>query len=125
MMSNKYEIFSLVVSSIICSCANGSLIQVVRKHQYIYLIWLLPMAVGYTFAAIGALLYALEPRYWSGLAQHGSYPLIVIGLIAGLLLIYGWMRFWLTFLVLVQKEEVQPPTPVIVEREIWPPPPTM
>jgi hypothetical protein len=83
------------------------------------------MAMGYTFSAVGAVLYALEPRHWLRLAQHGSYPLIIMGFMAGLLLIYSWIRLWFTFLVPVKANNLQTPHPAKVEDGVWPPPPTV
>ena len=124
-VSNNYTSFSLVVSLIICISANCTLVQVIRRRSYTQLNWLVPIAAGYTFAVVGGLLYACNPRYWFNLARSGSSPLLDVGIIAGLLMAYGWICFAATFFRHQQREDA-PPMLVSggAEQGVWPPPPT-
>ena len=97
---------------------------VIRKQQKLQLFWLIPMVAGYTLATTATLLYASSPRYWYGLGQHGSYPLIGMGYVAGLLMMYGWIRFVAIFLAkLSNMIPVLPQLTREAQPGVWPPPP--
>ena len=124
-ISKDYTLFSLLVLVTICMCIYVTLAQVVRRRQNIHLRWIIPMAVGYTLSAIMALLYALDPRYWGSLAHAGSYPLLIIGVISGLLMVYGWVRFAMIFFSSNTASKILRPLSVGVDahKGVWPPPP--
>lgn len=125
-ISSQYASFSLLVSIAVCACICIILAQVIRKHQYAHLSWLIPMAIGHTSSATIAFLYALNPRYWYHLARTGSYPLLIIGVVAGLLMVYGWVRFAMTFLGDDGASASLPPSTAAEESQegTWPPPPS-
>ncbi len=125
-VSNAYQLFSLIVPVSICVCIYTILAKVIQKRQHIHLNWLIPMVIGYTLATTITLLYTATPRYWSQLARAGDYPLLIIGVIAGLLMIYGWVRFVLIFFGSDQREETLPVSSVLVDAQkgVWPPPPS-
>jgi len=125
-VSNAYQLFGLIVSVSICVCIYTILAKVIQKRQHIHLNWLIPMVTGYTLATTITLLYTATPRYWSQLARAGDYPLLIVGFIAGLLMIYGWVRFASIFFRLDQLKGSPPLSHDTVDTKtgVWPPPPT-
>jgi general stress protein CsbA len=130
-LNNDYTAFLILVSVVAATCLDSILISAIKKKHYFHFSWLIPLALGYTSSVIISILYDFNPKYWSSLARAGSYPLIVAGLFTGLLMIYGWIRFAVTFYNSDQpgppltslKSDKYPLNAVGIKDSVWPPPP--
>lgn len=133
-LSSSTTLFMLLVSVVISVCINIILIQAVKKRQYVHLSWIIPLASGYTLSTLDTVLYLSKPHYWFSLARSGSYPIVIISVLAGLIMIYGWIRLTVMFAKsdlfgrplpcpnTINTDEL-PSGAMDGKDEVWPPPP--
>ena len=120
-VSQFYNLFNNLGGITSCICLCIAIAYAVKKVQYLHLAWLVPLAIGQIVYRFSAILYDMAPGYWHMLAHRKSYPLLFIGAIAGVLMIYGWIRLAVAFRnmrVVAPSREAQE----IIEQS-WPPPP--